>query len=56
MASVIANEFTEATEKVYLSSLVEIGLLLLIVTMVVNIIGKSIVNKMGVENHDRKKS
>ena len=56
MASVIANEFTEATEKVYLSSLVEIGLLLLIVTLVVNIIGKSIVNKIGVENHDRKKS
>ena len=26
MASVIANEFTEATEKIYLSSLVEIGL------------------------------
>ena len=57
MASVIANEFTEATEKIYLSSLVEIALLLFVVTMIVNIIGKYIINKMGVEkNHERKKS
>ena len=45
MASVIANEFTEATEKIYLSSLVEIGLLLFIVTMIVNIIGKYIIGR-----------
>lgn len=49
MASVIANEFTEATETVYLSSLIEIGLLLFIVTMVVNIIGRHIVKRMSVE-------
>lgn len=56
MASVIANEFSEATEKIYLSSLVEIGLLLFLVTMLVNIIGKYIIYKMGVEkNHERKK-
>jgi len=50
MASVIANEFTEATETVYLSSLVEIGLLLFIVTMIVNMIGRHIVKKMSVES------
>lgn len=33
MASVIANEFTEATSKLYVSSLYEVGLLLLIVTI-----------------------
>lgn len=36
LASVIANEFTEATSDVYLSALVELGLLLLIVSVVVN--------------------
>ena len=36
MASVIANEFSEATDDLYLSALVEIGLALLIVTLVVN--------------------
>ena len=36
MASVIANEFSEATGDLYLSALVEIGLALFIVTMIVN--------------------
>jgi phosphate transport system permease protein len=36
MASVIANEFTEATGDLYLSALIEIGLALLILTLVVN--------------------
>ena len=36
LASVIANEFTEATGDLYLSSLFEIGLVLLAVTIVVN--------------------
>jgi len=36
MASVIANEFSEATDDLYLSALVEIGLVLLIVTVIVN--------------------
>ena len=49
MASVIANEFTEATETLYLSSRIEIALLLFIVTMIINIIGKFIVKKMSLE-------
>jgi phosphate transport system permease protein len=36
MASVLANEFSEATGDVYLSALVEIGLALFLVTIVVN--------------------
>lgn len=51
MASVIANEFAEATETIYVSSLVEIGLLLFIVTMLINIIGKYIINRMSVRVH-----
>lgn len=47
MASVIANEFTEATGSVYLASLVEIGLLLFIVSVIINIIGKQIIKRLG---------
>ncbi len=36
MAAVIANEFTEATGSLYLSALVEIGLVLFALTMIVN--------------------
>lgn len=43
LASVIANEFTEATADVYLSSLVELGLILFVVTFVVNAIARLLV-------------
>lgn len=36
MAAVIANEFTEATEELYLQSLIEVGLVLFVLTMVIN--------------------
>jgi phosphate transport system permease protein len=36
MAAVIANEFTEATDELYLHALVEIGLVLFIVTVFIN--------------------
>lgn len=36
IASVVANEFTEATDELYLSALIEIGLVLFLVTFVVN--------------------
>lgn len=47
MASVIANEFTEATGDVYVSSLIQIGLLLFVVTTIINIIGKQIIKKFS---------
>jgi phosphate transport system permease protein len=37
MASVIANEFTEATNPLYISSLIEIGLLLILMTLLLNL-------------------
>jgi len=43
LASVIANEFTEATGDLYLSSLIEIGLALFLVTIVVNAIARLLV-------------
>jgi phosphate transport system permease protein len=47
MASVIANEFTEATSDLYVSALVEIGLLLLIVTVLVNALARLLVWSVG---------
>jgi phosphate transport system permease protein len=45
MASVIANEFTEADHTVYLSALIELGLVLFFVTVIINLIGKRIITK-----------
>jgi len=43
MASVLANEFTEATGDTYLSALVEIGLALFLVTILVNALAQLLV-------------
>ena len=45
MASVIANEFTEADSTVYLSALIELGLVLFLVTVVINMVGKRIIKR-----------
>jgi len=47
MASVLANEFTEATSDVYLSALVYVGLLLLVVTVMVNAAARLLVWTVG---------
>ncbi|HET7341149.1 MAG TPA: phosphate ABC transporter permease subunit PstC [Methylomirabilota bacterium] len=47
MASVIANEFTEATSDLYLAALVEIGLLLFVVTIAVNAVARLLVWSVG---------
>ncbi len=43
MASVIANEFTEATGNLYLSALIEIGLALFLLTIIVNAVARLLV-------------
>jgi phosphate transport system permease protein len=43
MAAVIANEFTEATYTLYLSALVEIGLILFGITLILNILARLLV-------------
>ena len=43
LASAIANEFSEATGDLYLSSLIEIGLALFLVTIVVNAVARALV-------------
>ncbi len=47
MASLIANEFTEATSNLYVSALVEVGLLLFFVTVIVNALARLLVWSAG---------
>ncbi len=49
MASVIANEFTEATGKIYFSALIEMGLVLFVVTTIINIIGVRIIKRFEIK-------
>ena len=46
MAAVMANEFTEAADELYLHALIEIGLLLFIITIFVNAFSRLLVWKM----------
>ncbi len=43
IASAIANEFTEATSDIYLQSLIELGLILFIITFVINALARLLV-------------
>jgi phosphate transport system permease protein len=47
MSAVIANEFTEAADDLYLSALVEIGLVLFIITLVVNALSRLLIWSMA---------
>ncbi len=47
MASLVANEFTEATGELYLSSLIEIALLLFAISASINIVGKLVMRRVG---------
>ena len=46
MAAVIANEFTEAADQLYLEALIEIGLLLFVITIIVNSISRLLIWSM----------
>jgi phosphate transport system permease protein len=47
LASVIANEFTEATTDLYVSALVEIGLVLLGITILANLLAQLLLRTVG---------
>jgi len=47
MSAVIANEFTEAANPLYLSALVEIGLVLFIITLLVNSLSRALIWTMA---------
>jgi len=43
MASIIANEFAEATYDLYLHALIEIGLILFILTLLINLLARLLI-------------
>ena len=47
MAAVIANEFTEAADALYLSALIEIGLVLFVITLAVNLLSRGLIWSMA---------
>ncbi len=47
IASVLAANFAEATDKLYLSALIEMGLVLFLVTFVVNAFAKLLIMSVG---------
>jgi phosphate transport system permease protein len=47
MSAVLANEFAEATSDLYLHALVEIGLVLFVITLMVNIVSRGFIWSMG---------
>ena len=47
MAAVIANEFAEAADELYLHALIEIGLVLFIITLIVNALSRLLIWSMG---------
>lgn len=50
MASVIANEFSEATHMIHTASLIELGLYLFIISAIFNLLGKWVIHSMEIKN------
>jgi phosphate transport system permease protein len=53
LASVIANEFTEAVGNLYLSAIIEIGLVLFLVSVIVNVIARILIWSVGEKSSSR---
>lgn len=53
MASVIANEFTEATGDLYVAALAEVGLLLFVVTLLLNLLARLLVRSVRIPKGGR---
>ena len=47
MAAVVANEFAEAADALYLSALVEIGLVLFVITLIINSLSRLLIWSMA---------
>lgn len=49
ISSIIANEFAEASDPLYTSALIEVGLILFVITFAFGILGRTIINKTSVK-------
>jgi phosphate transport system permease protein len=47
MAAVLANEFTEAADELYLDALIEVGLVLFVITLIVNVVSRLLIWRMN---------
>ena len=56
MAAVLANEFAEAASDLYLHALVEIGLVLFLMTLMINVISRSFIWSLGRQARPRRVS
>ena len=54
MAAVLANEFAEATNDLYLHALVEIGMVLFVMTLIINVISRMFIWSMGRQTRPRR--
>jgi len=53
MAAVLANEFSEAADPLYLSSLVEIGMVLFVITLIINAVSRAFIWSLGRQTAQR---
>lgn len=53
MSAVLANEFAEATDDLYLHALVEIGLVLFIITLIINVVSRLFIWSMARQKRPR---
>lgn len=51
MASIISNEFTEATSALYLNALIEIGLILFVITLLINLAARLLIWRVSKREH-----
>jgi phosphate transport system permease protein len=56
MAAVLANEFTEAADDLYLHALIEIGLVLFLITLIINVISRLFIWSMGRQRKPRRRT
>ena len=54
MASIIANEFAEATSELYIQALIEIGLVLFAFTLVINLVARLLIWRVAVARQSRR--
>lgn len=51
LASVIASEFTEAMNPIHLSAMIELALVLFLITMLLNLLSRRIISRLGGASH-----
>ena len=56
MAAVLANEFTEADNDLYLNALIEIGLVLFVITLIINMLSRMLIWSMARQKRPRRVS